>query len=125
VLELTQAPLVGSGAVQWALGSWTSCVSFPGGGLSLQKIVLSRRSHRSKATACPTDLLLLFPAGVLTAGEHSFPFQFLLPGMVQMNGWRHFPVRLGFCSCSSCAEQDLGWMAEAGWQLGPEMLEGA
>lgn len=90
---------------------------------SLQKIVLQKPC--SKAMACPTYLLLLFPAGVLTAGEHNFPFQFLLPGTMQINSQRHLHVSLGFCGLLSCAEWDSGWMAEAGWQLGPETLEGA
>lgn len=82
MLLLSQALLIGSGIVQWAVGSWTSGVVVF---LSAEDHAL-QRSHCSKATACPTYILFLFPTGVLTAGEHNFPFQFLLPGMMQISG---------------------------------------
>lgn len=51
----------------------------PGSGLSHQKLVLQK--CRSKAPV--PHLFLLFPTGVLSAGEHNFSFQFLLPGTMQ------------------------------------------
>lgn len=39
----------------------------------------------------------LVSTGVLTAGEHNFPFQFLLPGKMKKSDRRPFPVSLGFC----------------------------
>lgn len=66
----------GVGGVKAAEGVvWRS----PGSGLCHQKLVLQKCCSKSPVPY----LFLLFPTGVLSAGEHNFPFQFLLPGTMQ------------------------------------------